>query len=93
MNPVPCKGTPVGREGEDLQEDVDVLHCLLGHHNCWREVTQDWDRSKIYCKECYCLNLYLLFCLRQILCFMEYILAFILVLSLETWAEISTFAI
>ena len=48
------QGTPVGREGEDLQEDVDVLHCLLGHHNCWREVTQDRDRSKIYCKECYC---------------------------------------
>ena len=28
------QGTPVGQEGEDLQEDVvDVLHCLLGHHN------------------------------------------------------------
>ena len=33
------QGTPVGQVGEDLQEDVvDVLHCLLGHHNCWREV-------------------------------------------------------
>ena len=49
------QGTPVGQVGEDLQEDVvDVLHCLLGHHNCWREVTQDRDRSKIYCKEYYC---------------------------------------
>ena len=33
------QGTPVGLVREDLQEDVvDVLHCLLGHHNCWREV-------------------------------------------------------
>ena len=75
------QGTPVGQVGEDLQEDVvDVLHCLLGHHNCWREVTQDQDTSKIYCKFSLC-------------SFMEYILAFVFVLSLETWAEISTFAI
>ena len=46
------QGTPVGQVGEDLQEDVvDVLHCLLGHHNCWREVYQDWDRSKTFCKK------------------------------------------
>ena len=87
MNPVPCKGTPVGREGEDLQEDVDVLHCLLGHHNYWREVTQDRDRSKIYCKEYYLVSIYI-YCSvlgKFSLCsFMEYILAFVFVLSLET---------
>ena len=34
---LPCQRTPVGRVGEDLQDEVvDVLIAILGHHIQWR---------------------------------------------------------
>ena len=42
---LPCERTPVGRVGEDLQDEVvDVLIANLGHHIQWRKELLLWRK-------------------------------------------------